>query len=81
MPSLLVGEMPILAQLGAVEGDVLEYLELHGPTSLYRLIQAHDWPASLGMMAVGALIRQGLVRGSEQQLECTYQDDRGGRFD
>lgn len=63
-------ETPILSQLGVVEGDVLSYLESRGPTSLHRLVLSQDWPSSLVVMAVGALIRQGLVRGSEQQLAC-----------
>lgn len=59
----------LMAWLGITEGEVLEFLEVHGPTSLYRLIQALDHPASTVIMAVGALIREGLIKGSEQRLE------------
>ena len=70
MPAVeMVEEPPIITVLGVVEGEILEYLEAHGATALYRLIQAQDWPASMVMMAVGALIRQGLVGGGEHRLE------------
>lgn len=70
----VTSETPIPSLLGIVEGDLLEYLEAHGPTSVYRLVQSQDWPAPLVLMAVGALARQGLVRGSERQLELVLDE-------
>lgn len=69
------GEVPIITILGVVEGEVLEWLESHGPMPLYRLIQAQERPPSLIIMAVGALIRQGMLMGNEHRLEA--RDDRG----
>ena len=63
-------EAPIITVLGVVEGEILETLESHGPMPLYRLIQAQERPASLVIMAVGALIRQGLLIGNEHRLEA-----------
>lgn len=59
----------LMVWLGITEGEVLEFLETRGPTALYRMIQALDRPSSMVVMAVGALIREGLVKGNEQRLE------------
>ena len=59
----------LMAWLGITEGEVLEFLEAHGPVSLHRLVQGLDRPSSMVVMAVGALIREGLVKGNEEYLE------------
>ncbi len=56
--------------VGVVEGDILNYVEMRGGTTLRRLIQGLEWPSSLVVMAAGALIRQGLVRGNQHELEA-----------
>lgn len=60
----------VITLLGVVQGEILEALESHGPMSLYRLIQSQDRPASTVTMAVGALIREGLVGGNEPRLHA-----------
>lgn len=59
----------LMTPLGMVEGEVLEYLDRCEHTTLRRLNQALKWPAYMVMMAVGALIRAGLVRGAQHDLE------------
>jgi DNA-binding MarR family transcriptional regulator len=59
----------LITPLGLVEGDVLTYLEEHGATSVRRLIRALDWPAPMVLMAVGALVRERLVRAVQHDLE------------
>ncbi len=71
--AMTLAETPIMAVLGVVEGEILERLESSGPMPLYRLIQAQEQPASLVMMAVGALIRQGLLTGNEHRLELVRE--------
>ena len=73
-------ESSLITILGIAEGDVLEYLERHGATSLYRLIQTQEWPSSMVIMAVGALIRQGLIRGDQHQLEPSASVSPGQGF-
>ena len=62
-------EASLITQLGLVEGDVLTYVETHGARSLRRIIRDLQWPASLVMMAVGALIREGLVCGIQREID------------
>ena len=75
----------LITSLGLIEGEALTYVEEHGATTLRRLIQALEWPARLVMMAVGALIRNGLVRAIPHELEVIIEpvlrpttDLRGG---
>ena len=63
------GGMSVLTELELAEGDVLMYLERFGTTALRRLVRELDWPAGLVMMAIGALIREGLVRATRHELE------------
>lgn len=59
----------LMTPLGMVEGEVLEHLDRCEKTTLRRLNQALQWPAYMVMMAVGALIRAGLVRAAQHDLE------------
>lgn len=71
-PSASIGRMrgmSLLTLVGVVEGDVLDYVEVHGRTTLHRLVQGLEWPSRIIVMAVGALIRQGLIRGTQTELE------------
>lgn len=68
-PPVDLRDTVLLTQLGLVEGDVLTYLEGHGPTSLRGLIRGLDWPSQVVTMGVGALIREGLVQGRQRELE------------
>ncbi len=63
----------LMTSLGLVEGDLLTYLERHGATTLRRLIRESDWPAPMIMMGLGALIRQGLARALQHDLEVIVE--------
>lgn len=67
-PVTNVSGTPLVTSLGLVEGEVLLYLEEHGPTSLQELIRELEWSARLVVMGVGALIRQGLIRGIQKDV-------------
>ena len=75
--ALTTPESSLMTVLGIAEGDVLEYLEGHGAASLYRVIQTQEWPSSMVIMAVGALIRQGLIRGDQRRLEPVHEGTSG----
>jgi hypothetical protein len=59
----------IMTVLGIIEGEAVAYLERKGATTLRHLVHQLDWPARMIMMAVGALIREGLVRAEARELE------------
>lgn len=64
---------PLITAIGLIEGDLLETLESRGPMSAYRLVHTQDCPASLVLMAIGDLIRTGLIQGTEARLELTSE--------
>lgn len=55
--------------LGIVSGEVLTLLEQQGMMSLRSLIRELPHPALLVTMAVGALVREGLVNAEQHELE------------
>ena len=59
----------LMTSVGLVEGDVLAYLEEHGATTSRQLIRSLEWPASLVMMGLGALVRAGVVQAVQRDLE------------
>lgn len=63
----------LVTQLGLVEGDILTYLERHGATTLRHLIRSLTWRTPLIIMATGALIRGGLVRATQRELEVILE--------
>lgn len=63
----------VVTLLGLVEGEVLTYLEERGTTTLRGLIRALDWPAPFVTMGVGALIRHGLAKGVQHDLEVVLE--------
>ena len=70
--SFRLGRASLMTPLGLVEGEVLTYLDRqdsHGVATLQQLSRALRWPAHLVMMAVGALIRAGLVQGVQQGVQ------------
>ena len=72
-PSVQQAAPSLMTRLGLVEGEVLTYLEEHGTTALRRLVRGLEWPAPLVMMGVGALIRGGLVRATQHDLEVLLE--------
>ena len=63
----------LMTPLGLIEGEVLTHVEGYGATALRRLIRELEWPATLVMMAVGALVREGLIRAVQHDLEIILQ--------
>ena len=59
----------LMTPIGIVEGEVLTYLEEHGATTLRHLTREMGWPTTMIMMAVGALVRAGLARATQHELE------------
>ena len=71
------GDRSLMTTLGIIEGDILSDLEQHGTTSVRRLVRELEWPAPLVMMAVGALIRGGMVRAIQHDLEIIVEARKG----
>lgn len=68
--------IPLLMSLGLIEGEILTYLERHGATTLRRLIRELEWSAPMVMMAVGALVRERLIRATQHDLEVIVEPER-----
>jgi hypothetical protein len=66
-------DTPLITTLGLIEGEVLTVLEDHGATTLRGLIRELEWPARMVMMAVGALVREHLVRATQRELEMVVE--------
>jgi len=62
-----------MTPLGLITGEILHHLEAHGAKTVRRLIRVLEAPASLVTMGVGALIRAGLVRGSQDGAEVLVE--------
>lgn len=63
----------LMTPLGLIAGDVLVHLEAHGATTVRRLVQVLEVPKFLMTMGVGALIREGLVHGSQQGADILVE--------
>ena len=63
----------LITMIGLAEGDTLEYLETHGATALRTLTRELPWPSPIVTMAVGALIREGLARGTRKSRFGGYR--------
>lgn len=63
----------MMTTLGLAEGEVLEHLERYGSARLRDLTRELEWSSLMVVMAVGALIRQGLVRGLRQNAEIILE--------
>ncbi|MBI4342908.1 MAG: hypothetical protein HY599_06040 [Candidatus Omnitrophica bacterium] len=77
MPAGGTGRWPaLMTSLGLVSGEILTELEAHGATPMRRLIRELEWPAPMVLMAVGALVREGLVRATQHDLEVILEPER-----
>ena len=70
------GTVALVTTLGLASGEILTYLEQHGTTAIRRLIRELSWPAPVVLMAVGALIRAGLIRATQHDLEVLVEPER-----
>ena len=69
-------ERSLVTSLGIIEGEVLLHLDVHGATPMRRLIRDLEWSSPLVTMALGALIREGLVRARQHELELIIEPKR-----
>lgn len=60
------GSSSLMTTVGLVEGEILTYLEEHGGTTLRDLVRKLGRSASMVTMGVGALIRERLAQGRQQ---------------
>ena len=63
----------LMTPLGLISGDVLTYLEERGTTTVRRLVREVEWPSQMITMAIGSLIREGLVRAVQHDLEVIVE--------
>ena len=68
-----IEDIPLVTTLGLIEGEVLTFLEDHGATTLRGLARELKGPARMVMMAVGALIREHLIRATQRELEVILE--------
>jgi hypothetical protein len=59
----------VMTSLGLIGGEVLLYLETCGAASARQLVRTLEWPVDMVYMAIGALIRQGLIQVSQNKDE------------
>ena len=65
--------VPLITPLGLVAGDVLLYLERRGASTLRQLARGVKWPVRMVMMGVGALIREGLVLATQNEVDVIVE--------
>ena len=63
----------LMTSVGLAAGEVLTEVDVSGAVTLRQLIRKLDWPVHLVMMAVGVLVRQGLVRATQRELEVLVE--------
>ena len=61
-----IDDASLMTPLGLVEGEVLDYVEEKGSSMLVSVIRDLAWPAPVVVMAVGALVREGLIRAKKR---------------
>jgi hypothetical protein len=63
----------LMTVIGLAEGEVLLHMEANGATPLRGLIRALPQPAPIVTMAIGSLIRKGLIRAVPHELEVILE--------
>lgn len=63
----------LITPVGLKAGEVLTYLEQHGATTLQSILHELEGPGTVVLMAVGFLIREGLVQGLQHGLEVVLE--------
>ena len=71
-----LGSRSLVTSLGIIEGEVLLHLDVHGATPVRRLIRDLEWPSPLVTMAIGALVREGLIQARQHELEVIVEPKR-----
>lgn len=73
-------ELDLITPLGVVEGEILSVLDEREKATVGELQMELDQPRSLVMMAAGALIREGLVRGIKQEADFVIVPNRSSHL-
>ena len=55
----------LVTRLALVEGEILERLENSNEVTVHQLMEAVAWEPCAVAMAIGSLMRQGMIRGVE----------------
>ncbi len=63
----------IVMRVALIEGDIIERLEHSNPMTLRQLIENLKLEPCAAAMAVGSLIRQGLIRSFEHEGEVVVE--------
>ena len=56
----------LVTRLALVEGEILEQFDDKGEISVHNLMEALPWEPCTVAMAIGSLMRQGMIRGIEK---------------
>jgi hypothetical protein len=68
------GEPPaLITKLSLIEGEILTRLESEGRMNAHRIVREMPWRSESMLMAIGSLIRQGLVRGIQTGPELELE--------
>lgn len=66
----------LMTTLGIISGEALTLLERNGAMSLRSLIRELPWAMPVVTMAIGALIREGLIKAEQHELEIVIEPRR-----
>ncbi len=55
----------LVTRLALVEGEILERVENSNEVTVHQLMEAIEWEPCAVAMAIGSLMRQGVIRGVE----------------
>jgi DNA-binding MarR family transcriptional regulator len=59
----------LIITIGIIEGEILTYLENSGKATMAELTRDLEWPSSFLWMALGALVKGGLVLTEKHELD------------
>ena len=70
----------IMTMLGITEGHVLTQLEEQGSSTIQEVLAGLNLPATLVLMAIGALVRQKLVLATKMNADILLERLHKSRF-
>ena len=71
-------EISTVTNLGVIEGEILQYLDVHGATPIRQVIRELSWPGAMVSTTIGALAREGLIRALRREREVVVESTRPG---
>lgn len=66
----------LMTTLGIISGEALTLLERNGAMSLRSLIRELPWAMPVITMAIGSLVREGLIKAEQHELEIILEPRR-----